>query len=103
MVYARYVSLKCKKRFISGSLRKFGNKLTAGTDLSTFVLYKMYGIALHYFITFYISASKITIVRIRKRHGKVCFFLNRLIPVVGKSTEHTARQNTALYAISKSM
>ena len=59
--------------------RKFGNTLTAGTDLSTFVLYKMYGIALHYFITSWISASEITIVRIRKRHRKERSFLNRLM------------------------
>ena len=33
--------------YISGSLRKFGSTLAAGIDLSTFVLYKMYGIVSH--------------------------------------------------------
>ena len=34
--------------YISESLRKFGSTLAAGIDLSTFLLYKMYGIASHY-------------------------------------------------------
>ena len=33
--------------YISESLRKFGSTLAAGIDLSTFVLYKMYGIVSH--------------------------------------------------------
>ena len=64
----------------SGSLRKFG------TNLLTFVLHKMHGIALHYFINFCFSSSK---VRIRKRHGKERFFLNRMIPITWKSIEYT--------------
>ena len=71
---------------ISGSLRKFGSTWTDGTNLSTFVLHKMYGIALHYFINFCFSGSKI---RIRKCHGKERFFLNRMIPITWKSIEYT--------------